>query len=477
MAKKTPLSQALEAQRCVLDSLSSVVFVCDKKYEFVFLNSAALKALESIREPLYKNFGLKPSEILGGSIHRFHRDAKKIKKILQDPSRLPLKTTLTFGEVRLGAHIDSVRDSDGKVLGFCAQIDPVTEQRRLEDFRKLVDQLSDSIFIIDPKTGGFTDVNVTACKSLGYTRAQLLSKGVTDIATVVPDAAAWKAMSANIRAQGAKTIEGYHVRKDGSKFPVEVNASWVAADNEEFLIAIVRDVTVQRRTRKRLEESEKKTREHAQRLQEAREEERSAIAREIHDELGQSLIALKMNFANCLDKLPADAQELRAEAASMKDLIDRTIQETKRITTKLHPFVLDDLGLGAAVEWQNQEFQRHTGIRCTLRQQEGFEVDKGRSTAVFRIFQEALTNVARHAKASHVTTTLRKQGSDLILRVEDNGRGIGELKTAESGHYGIWGMRERALAWGGEVTFCGGKRKGTVVTLRLPLKKNGEAAS
>lgn len=210
------------------------------------------------------------------------------------------------------------------------------------------------------------------------------------------------------------------------------------------------------------------------RLQSVREEERSRIARQIHDELGQALTALKMDLAWLQDRLARVSHRpwiapLLDKARSMSELIDATVQRVRRIATELRPGVLDNLGLAAAVEWQAQDFENHSGIRClVVANPEDLELDRDRSTAAFRILQEALTNVARHAGASEVSISLQKDAATVILEVSDDGRGIGDQDSKRVCSLGILGMRERAALVGGQLEVIRLGERGTRVTLRMP---------
>ncbi len=203
-----------------------------------------------------------------------------------------------------------------------------------------------------------------------------------------------------------------------------------------------------------------------------REEERTAIAREIHDVLGQTLTALKMDVSWIGARSPADAPAaIRQKLTAMAGLIDDTIGTVRRIATGLRPGVLDDLGLAAAVEWQAQEFEQRTGIRCALRTNVGeAPLDPLLSTAVFRIFQESLTNVARHSRASRVAVALEHSGTDLVLEVRDDGVGITAAEAANARSIGLAGMRERAQLVGGGVFISGAAGAGTTVRVQVPRR-------
>ena len=229
----------------------------------------------------------------------------------------------------------------------------------------------------------------------------------------------------------------------------------------------------------RLFEAERTTHEQlrnlADHLQAVREEERTHIAREIHDEFGQALTALKMDLAWITSKLPQEGVVLRDKANSMSQLIDTTIQMVRRIATELRPGLLDDLGLTAAIEWQTQEFAERTGLKCDLQLgDEDIILERDLATAVFRIFQETLTNIARHAKATRVWVTLADKPDELVLIVRDNGQGITEAQVSRSTSLGLIGMRERVRTWNGKIKFQGIPGQGTSVTVHMPRDKTKE---
>jgi signal transduction histidine kinase len=219
----------------------------------------------------------------------------------------------------------------------------------------------------------------------------------------------------------------------------------------------------------RLRASEEKLRALAAREQSVREEERARIAREIHDQLGQALTGLKMDLTWLNARLPGQ-KTVAEKVQSMFRLIDDTIQSVRKIATLLRPEVLDQLGLAAAVGWQAREFQMRTGIRCKVSvPAEPVPAGPELSTAAFRIFQELLTNVARHAGATRVEVSMRADGGRLLLEVQDNGKGISEADLSGSKSLGLLGMRERAMAFGGSVEFSGTGGTGTRVAVVLPL--------
>jgi len=242
----------------------------------------------------------------------------------------------------------------------------------------------------------------------------------------------------------------------------------------EGAIITSQDITERKQAEKELRSSQERLRNLTAHLQSIREEERTLVAREMHDELGQSLTALKMDLALLSAKLPKNQRALIDKTKSMSKLVDTTLQAVKRISTELRPGLLDDIGLPAAIEWQGEEFQNRTGIKCKVSiEPEDITSDQDRSTAIFRIFQETLTNVARHASATKVTVNLRKNAAKIELKVRDNGKGITEEQISKPKSFGIIGIRERAHFLGGKVDIKGIRDKGTTVTAKIPLPKEG----
>jgi signal transduction histidine kinase len=204
-------------------------------------------------------------------------------------------------------------------------------------------------------------------------------------------------------------------------------------------------------------------------LETARERERTHIAREIHDEFGQALTALKMDLAWLSRHLPATSSPLLDKAEAMSELIDATIQMVRRIATDLRPGILDHLGLVAAIEWQAQEVASRAGFACELSLEDlELDLDPDLATAVFRIFQETLTNVARHAEATAIRVVFRARRDELMLLVKDNGRGMTEGQHTAPQSLGLLGTQERARSWGGEVMYESAPGQGTTVTVRVP---------
>jgi two-component system, NarL family, sensor histidine kinase UhpB len=225
-----------------------------------------------------------------------------------------------------------------------------------------------------------------------------------------------------------------------------------------------------RRAEKQLRESHEQLRALSVYLQRVREEERTRIAREVHDELGQALTSCKLDLSLIASRLPRTLKPLIEKAKALSAHMDSTIQTVRRISTELRPGILDHLGLVAALEWQANEFQTRTGIKCEVQTSlQDPQLEQNLATTFFRIFQETLTNIIRHAGATHVWVHLKEESGRIIMDVKDNGRGIGPEEISDTRSLGLLGMKERAALMGGEFRIGlarGGQ--GTKVTVSIP---------
>ena len=269
----------------------------------------------------------------------------------------------------------------------------------------------------------------------------------------------------------------------GRKFFTE--SSWTlvrdVSGEPKAIITTSSDITDRKQAEDALRTSEEQLRALSARMQSAREEEGARIAREIHDELGSALTGLKWDL-EAIDKTlrgsdtEAESSGVSKRISSMTGLIESTINTVRRIASELRPGMLDDLGLIAAIDWQAQQFQARTGIKYhTDTTLDHVDLSSQAATAVFRIFQEILTNVLRHAQATTFYVTLREHRGCVELKVRDNGRGITEREIDNAQSLGLLGMKERALLVGGEVNIDGRKGEGTVVVVRVPIQSKVES--
>jgi signal transduction histidine kinase len=241
------------------------------------------------------------------------------------------------------------------------------------------------------------------------------------------------------------------------------------------MFGTAQDITERKRAEEQLKATTEQLRALSARLQSAREQEGIRIARELHDELGAALSSLRWDFEEVVEVISGSADQsefanLKKRIEGMIGLTDTTVNAVRRIASELRPIALDELGLSEALEWQARQFQERTGImvECDCHQ-ENIELTGEQSTAVFRIFQEALTNILRHAAATKVYIQLRKQTGAVILKISDNGRGITDAEKSGQVTLGLLGMRERAHLIGGTININGSDGEGTVITVRIPI--------
>jgi PAS domain S-box-containing protein len=264
------------------------------------------------------------------------------------------------------------------------------------------------------------------------------------------------------------------LRPDGDERMVHSRGVIVSdEDGDPIKVAgATQDVTELKRTEEKLKATSEQLRALSERLRKAKEEEGIRIARELHDELGSTLTSLKWGLLG-IDKTKSKtgkaASNAREKIAEMVGLVDSTINTVRRISSELRPGVVDDLGLVSAIEWHAQQFQDNTGIVCRFESNvEDVDLNREQATTIFRIFQEAMTNILRHAQATKVNILIEEEEGEFVLEIKDNGRGITEGEKLGTRSLGLLGMRERAYAVGGTVEISGTAGKGTVLIVRLP---------
>jgi PAS domain S-box-containing protein len=285
-----------------------------------------------------------------------------------------------------------------------------------------------------------------------------------------------------VRVMGSdRVITG--LRADGEEFPVDATISQIDLHGVRRNVVVLRDVTErvrmqrelrlslesQKRVEAQLRESRDSLRELSAALQSIREEEKTRIARELHDELGQMLTALKMEAAAIASDLSPEQRDLVKRAQGMKQLIDQTVASVRRISADMRPVMLDNLGLAPTLEWLTNDIASRAGLTIDLAMP---EADLGASgdaaTAIFRIVQEALTNVVRHAQATKVKVDIARVGGDVRVRISDDGCGLSETDQRKARSFGLLGMRERAYVLGGGFSIRGKPGKGTTVEATIP---------
>lgn len=326
--------------------------------------------------------------------------------------------------------------------------------------------------------GVILDCNESLASMLGYSsREEVMQLRAPDLYFGDSDR---NSFIEELRRTGVLTNSEICLRKkDGSPIHILENVILLPDENGQRRIiqGTMIDITERKLAEEALRESEQRYRaladelRHAmQRVESVREEERARIARELHDELGQVLTVLNMDLHWLKGRVAIEDGAIRGRIDSMCELVNNTIRSVREICVDLRPAVLDDLGLIPAIEWLAREFESRMGIRCEARLPSSTRQIRGeQATALFRILQESLTNIVRHARAQTVRVTLDVELDELTLTVADDGIGISPERSHGSHSVGLVGMRERALRWGGNVSVTGAPMAGTTVVVRMPL--------
>ena len=344
-------------------------------------------------------------------------------------------------------------------------------------FEALFAAALDAVLVADDQ-GRCIDANPAAQTLLGYSLDELRQLRVQDLTALDPTrpfAEQWERFLSSGRSSGE-----FEVRcKDGTGRTVALRAvANVVPERHVWTLRDITEITERKRVEAQLRTSGEQLRRISARIEHAIEHERTELARELHDQLGQALTALKMDLAwltQQIDQLPPEARAtLSDKTTAMSTAIDTIIREVRRISAGLRPIALDRLGLLEAIEWQADEFERRTGIRCRFDSKvSAVDLASDQATQIFRIVQEALTNTTRHAQATRVTIVAGLLRSRFVLEVRDNGRGISTEALADPSALGLAGMRERALLAGGELTIARVGRKGTVVRITVAVPAKG----
>ncbi|GMR08524.1 MAG: hypothetical protein BMS9Abin26_1529 [Gammaproteobacteria bacterium] len=332
----------------------------------------------------------------------------------------------------------------------------------------------DGFWMVDLE-GNICDVNEAYCEMVGYTREQLQTMTVADL-EASENSEEVQLHIQKIFSQGHDRFESRHRCKDGTLIDLDISVTLANLGETQVFFTFFRDIREHIRTQQELQDSRQQLRDLADHLQAVREEEQARIARDVHDEIGQILTALNMDIHWLSQRIPGEEQEMQEKVLSMLSVIETAIGVVQRITSGLRPAMLDELGLGPVIQWYLEEFQHRTGIECESTMEIGdLPLDSGRATTVFRILQEALTNVARHAGASRISLIINSGEVYIDMRLTDNGRGITRAEIYRDDAFGLIGMRERALAFDGTILIKGHPGEGTTVLLRLPLGKTSSS--
>jgi PAS domain S-box-containing protein len=460
--------------RSLIEQASDAIMITDQIGNFLDVNSSFCEM-----------FGYEKKELL-----------KLNARDLIDPNQLK-KEPLRFDKLLRGKHVFSHRRMlhkngtiieveanvkmipDGRIVAIARNITEriKTEQaiRNSEETRRLIMNSAMDAIIVMNTEGRVTSWNPQAERIFGWKEKEVVGKMLSD--TIIPDHLKEKHKRglANYLQTGKgpllnKLIELTAVNRHGKEFPVELSIVDIKQGGEIFFCGFIRDISGRKQAEEKLKQSFEDIRRLASHLEKVREEERINIAREIHDELGQQLTVLKMDISWLSKKLTDNDPGIRQKIQELLKVIDHTVNTVRRISTELRPSILDDLGLVAALEWQSQEFKNHSGIKTKfVSKVDEVKIPVSVATTLFRIFQESLTNVARHAGATSVEAVLSMEKEKIRMTITDDGKGFYTDRIENKKTLGILGMRERATLMGGEYKIISTPGKGTQIQVTVPV--------
>jgi len=330
-----------------------------------------------------------------------------------------------------------------------------------EKYRSYIDNAPDGVFVTD-KTGKLIEVNEAVCKITGYSSGELLNRAITELLPEISFATGTHNFRNNEETQIAKADLAF-THKNGT-------TRWWAVEtvrlDETHLLWFTKDIT----DRKKAEDESKNSLDQLHQLtkyiEKVRENERIAISRDLHDDLGQALTAVKIDLGMIRKSIsdPKAVSKLDKVSAMVKE----TILSVQRLTSQLRPQIIDDLGLEAAIDWYTNDFTRRNSVKIFRDIDPDLSISSEASLTVFRIMQESLTNISRHSKADRVDIGLLKTGDNIYFTISDNGIGINEQKINSKNSFGIIGMRERVASFGGTFEIKRGIEKGTTIKIIFP---------
>jgi PAS domain S-box-containing protein len=366
------------------------------------------------------------------------------------------------------------RDEQGKPIRMMGSMMNITERKKAEKalqqseekYRTLVEQANDGIFIAD-QSGKFIIVNTAGSRLSQYSKEELAGMTIYDIAD--PEELKVKPFRfEEMKSEQGARSERKLRKKDGTLIDIEINAKFLS---DGRFLAFIRDITEQKKAQEEINNSYRAIRKLSSHLQNAREEERIHIAREIHDELGQQLTVLKMDISWLNKKMKALNEPVLIEKTNeILLMLNDTVNTVRRISSDLRPGLLDDLGLAAAIEWHLQEFGKRSGINTEFVTQETeVIIPQTLKTGLFRIFQESITNIARHAEATDVVVELFIEEATISMSITDNGKGFDVTAIGRKKTLGVLGMQERTVMMGGKFRIRRNPEKGMKVEVNVPI--------
>ena len=435
-----------------------------------------------------KIFGWSQKEIIGRSLadtiipERYREKHRKgLRNYIKSGSGPLLNRLVEISALRddgtefpIELSIVSVKQGDSEF--FCAFVRDITERKKAEEIIVRERDLSDSIinslpgifYLRNLQTGKCIRWNKNFEKDLKYSAEEISQSGLYDHLAEEDRRKVKLALETAIR-DGYAAVEANVITKDGDRVPYYITGTIINYEDQICIMGTGIDISARKKAEKELDQSYQAIRKLTEHLQNVREEERTHIAREIHDELGQQLTVLKMDASWLNKKLSSSDESIKQKLNDLLELLDGTVRTVRKISSELRPSLLDDMGLVPAMEWHLKEFGKRTSLKTNFSiPSKELQLSETVRTGLFRIFQESLTNVARHANAKKVDVSLEQQNGNIILSIKDDGSGFDKWKAANKKTLGILGMKERSFMMGGSYKVESKPGKGTLVTVSVP---------
>ena len=367
----------------------------------------------------------------------------------------------------------AIYDTHGVFVMSRSTVVDITKRKQLDTELRIaaISFETQKSMLVTDANGAIMRVNHAFTEMTGYTAAEVMGQTPRVLKSGRHESDFYEMMWDSIYRTGGWQGEIWNQRKNGEIYPEHLTITAVKGDNGEInhFVATMNDITERKRAEERLRESEARYKRIALHLDNVREEERVRIARELHDEMGATLTALKMHVHWLASCQPGEVIEFTAEVAQINKLVSDAVITMRHVVCELMPILLHDLGFSAAVEHYVQDFQRHTGLDCRLALPEDeLILDENQSSTLFRILQESLTNVAKHAQATKVSILFIERNHSLILMVKDNGVGFNKLNRKNIS-FGLLSIRERAQMVNGKARISSQPGEGTQVLISIPL--------
>lgn len=461
----------------LLDSAMDAVITVDEAQRIVFYNRAAERIFgwtneQALRQPLEKLIPERFAASHAGHVRRFGATGTT--------SRRMGARTVVYGlrangeEFPVDASISQLETPEGKL--YTVILRDITERVRAEQEQArlaarlsgLLDSAMDGIITVD-QGQRIVLYNRAAERIFGWAAVQVMGRSLDMLmpqrfrAEHRSHVGQFAATGVTSRRMGDGTVI-HGLRANGEEFPMDASISQLDTPDGRLFTVILRDVTERVRAQEELAAF-------AAEAARIREQEKTRVARELHDELAQSLTALKMDAIWLRDNPGAATADVQGKLADMLGMLDDSVAATRRIAADLRPLLLDDLGLVPAIEWLVQNFRQRNGVACSIEADETLELGEPHATAAFRIVQESLANVAKHAGASHVKVGVAREEGDLVLTVEDDGKGFDVAGPRKPASLGLLGLRERVQLLKGSVAIDSRPGGGTRLHVRLPLPR------